>query len=367
MKTYKAVYNKEETEGVFGISLVENPAMEGNFIALSKEQVQFKEVNAEKRILIGLVLEPNKPIYRNQNGNEFNIVFDSDTIRELSYNFFKANHHKNSTIEHENPIQGVTFVESWIVEDPKNDKSNAFGFSYPKGTWMATMKVDSDEVWNDFVKEGKVLGFSIDAIIKLEEVKMDEMTNETFLTKLKDVLGISKPKEVEAPKVEEVKLGMVKTANGETTLQYEGEVLEVGSAVWAEAEDGQRVPLPAESYELEDGNTITVDAESIVSEVKPSAAVEEEAPVEEMAEAPAEAAPTPEMANDLDNIMNAIKKITVQYNSNEDVIGDLKKEVDLLKTELSELKQEPAKPVKKSQPEQVATKKGLTEFLNNKL
>ena len=75
MKTYQATYNPKLNGGVYSISLVESPAMEGLFIALSKqEEIQLKEV--EQRILMGLVLEPNKPIYRNQNGEEFNIVFN---------------------------------------------------------------------------------------------------------------------------------------------------------------------------------------------------------------------------------------------------------------------------------------------------
>lgn len=177
MKTYLAKFNPKVNGGVYAISLVENPAMEGLFIALSKqEEIKFAEVNKEQRILMGLVLEPNKPVYRNQGGEEFNIVFSEDTIKELSHNFFKAGYQGNSTIEHEadSKIQGVTFVESWIVEDSKIDKSANFGFSYPKGSWIATMKVDSDEVWNNYVKTGKVQGFSVDALLSLEEVKLSK-------------------------------------------------------------------------------------------------------------------------------------------------------------------------------------------------
>ncbi len=102
MKTYEAKYDPLKNKGVYGISLVENPAMEGLFIALSKDEpIQLKTVNEEQRILMGLVLEPNKPIYRNQNGEEFNIVFNEQTLKDLSYGFFKNNNHSNSTIEHD--------------------------------------------------------------------------------------------------------------------------------------------------------------------------------------------------------------------------------------------------------------------------
>lgn len=366
MKTYNAVFNEGEQEGVFGISLVENPAMEGEFIALSKEKIQFKEVDGEKRILIGLVLEPNKPIYRNQGGREFNIVFTDDTIRDLSYNFFKANHHKNSTIEHENPIEGVTVVESWIVDNPEQDKSTYYGLSNVKGSWVIAMKIDSDEIWNGYVKEGKVQGFSIDAMIKLEEVKPNIQMKEdekSFLTELKEVLGLSK-------KVE-IKLGSVKTADGEVTLMYDGEVLENGTAVFTETEDGERVPAPAGEHKLEGGNTIVVAEDGLVSEVKPTAA--EEAPQELEEEGPAASAPVAEVENEMEDLMNAIKKITVQYSEdtkkeNETVLA-LSAQVKELKEELLKLKEEPAATAKKSQPTQpeANTKQSLTEFLNNKL
>ena len=70
-----------------------------------------------------LVLEPNKPIYRNQDGEEFNIVFSEQTIKDLSHNFFKQGYQTNSSIEHGSSIDHITFTESWIVEDPKNDNN----------------------------------------------------------------------------------------------------------------------------------------------------------------------------------------------------------------------------------------------------
>lgn len=369
MKTYNAVYKEQETEGVFGISLVENPAMEGQFIALSKEKIQFKEVDSEKRILIGLVLEPNKPIYRNQGGAEYNIVFNEDTIRNLSYNFFKANHHKNSTIEHETPIEGVTFVESWIVEDPKQDKSAVYGFSYPKGSWVATMKVDSEDVWTNFVKEGKVLGFSIDAMIKLEEVKSNISMKEeekSFLTELKEVLGLSK-------KVE-VKLGMIKTESGEATLEYEGEILEAGVPVFIMSEDGEKVPAPVGDHKLEDGTTLVIAEEGITSEVKPTAM--EEPKEEEMAQEPE--APNTQVETNLipsnDDVVGQIKSLLIKYSNvepkevkeNPEMV-ELKKEVETLKEEILKFKDAPASTPKKSQPTQPKAKQSLTEFLNNNL
>ena len=173
IKTYEALFDSKN-KGVYSISIVEDPAMEGNFVALSKEKkIEFQTVDEEQRILIGLVLEPNKPIYRNQGGEEFNIVFSENTIKDLSHNFFKQGYQNNSSIEHADKVKGVSFVESWIVEDSAIDKSANYGFSYPKGSWIATMKVDDENVWQDYVKTGKVKGFSIDAFLTLKEIKLN--------------------------------------------------------------------------------------------------------------------------------------------------------------------------------------------------
>jgi len=212
MKTYRATFNPE-LKGVYGISLVSQPAMEGDFLTFKKqEEVKFAEVDKEKRILMGLVLEPNKLIYRNQGGEEFNVFFSEQDIEDVAYNFQKQSSQTNSTIEHSNErIEGVTFVETWTIENPEVDKSTNFGFNYPKGSWMAMMKVDNDEVWNNYVKSGKVNGFSIDALMKFEEVKLNKQVNMEsnqvleFLKELPNKIALAlKPEKEVAEVTEEV-------------------------------------------------------------------------------------------------------------------------------------------------------------------
>tara|TARA_R110002020_G_scaffold110866_6_gene256143 strand:+ start:427 stop:1428 length:1002 start_codon:yes stop_codon:yes gene_type:complete len=209
MKTYQAKLNKK-VKGVYGISLVHDPAMEGDFLSFSKQEpVRFAQVDKEKRVLMGLVLEPNKLIYRNQGGEEFNVFFSKQDIEDVAYNFQKQSFQTNSSIEHDgNNISGLSFVETWIVSDTEKDKSAAFGFSYPVGSWVAMMKVDNDEIWNDYVKTGRVKGFSIDAFMHLEEVteesvnfnkiKMEEKNVlQTLMDALKKMLGDSETEVVE--------------------------------------------------------------------------------------------------------------------------------------------------------------------------
>ena len=360
MTTYKAVFNNKNT-GVFSISLVEDPAMEGLFVAFSKEQVlQLKEIDKEQRLLMGLVLEPDKPIYRNQDGVEFNIVFEADTIKELSHSFFKNGYQRNSTIEHEAPINGVTFVESWTVENPSIDKSTNFGFSYPKGSWLAMMKVDSDEVWESYVKTGKVKGFSVDAMVDLEEVnlKSEISMKAEIVEAIKNGFEAVFSKKTETP----IELGSV--VSGEITIEFEGEALVVGEPVWVMAEDGTKVPLPVGDYPLEGDRMLSVTEEGLVGEIK-EAEMPDEAPAESELE-----------SSQLEEITNAIKSIMIKYKSEIDEslvelrneFENVKKENETLKLEVVELSNAPAaKPV--SQPTQAIAlnKKGriLAKLRNN--
>lgn len=180
---------KDAQSGIDAVSVVESPAIEENFIALSKHEVELKEVNAEKRILMGAALIPNKKIYRvNQKKEEYYIYFSEDTVRQAMELFFKNGNQSNATYEHKDAVKGMTVVESWLIEDEVHDKSKKYGFSLPKGTWMISMKVDNDEVWQD-VKDGKVKGFSIEGYFadKLEMSLEQQRKNET-INKLKELL-----------------------------------------------------------------------------------------------------------------------------------------------------------------------------------
>ena len=179
----------DETSGIEAISVVETPAIEENFVALNKHELQLKEVNKEKRILMGAALIPDKSIYRrNDKGDEYYIYFSKETVRKASELFFKRSNHKNATYEHKQPIEGMTIVESWNVENTKQDKSALYGLNLPVGTWAVSMKVDNDEIYEK-AKKGEVKGFSIEGYFadKLD-MSMQEAKRQETINKLKELL-----------------------------------------------------------------------------------------------------------------------------------------------------------------------------------
>jgi hypothetical protein len=171
MRIVELILDENSVEGIEAISIVENPAIEEDFIALKNEEVQLAQI--DKQLLVGALLIPNKPIYRRRGEDEYYIYFSKDTIRKAAEMYLMKGNQNNSTLEHQHSLNGLTLVESWIVEDEIHDKSRKYGLNVPVGTWLGVVKVNNDEVWNDYVKTGKVKGFSIEGyfIDKMERPK----------------------------------------------------------------------------------------------------------------------------------------------------------------------------------------------------
>lgn len=265
---YKVVYRPEESDGVYAISLVEDPAMEKFFIALSKEQEEIKlAIAGEKRLVTGPVLIPNKKILRfdKQTNSEYNLVFGENEIRLFSQDFMKNGYQHNSTIGHDESkqIQNLTFVESWIVEDTKNDKANALGFTdLPVGTWMASAYVEDNDTW-DLIKAKSVRGFSIDSILNMQKIEMSiTKKNKKQMNLLKELSKIVGKLTAEA------NLGSVETPEG--TLFADSYA--VGDLLTLDINDGNG-PMPYANAEIVvEGMTIKTDTAGVIISSEPVAA-----------------------------------------------------------------------------------------------
>ena len=173
MRIVELILDEDQEIGIEAISVVENPAIEEDFIALKSQEFKLAEVDKEKRLLMGALLIPNKPIYRRNGEDEYYIYFSKDTVLKASQMYLMQGKQNNSTLEHQYEINGLSLVESWIVEDKVHDKSVKYGMDLPLGTWVGSVKVNNDEIWNEFVKTGKVKGFSIEGYFadKMERPK----------------------------------------------------------------------------------------------------------------------------------------------------------------------------------------------------
>ncbi len=174
MKLYELKIEDEGVDEVFAISLVESPAIESDFFYFNKEELLFAKMDNEQRLIIGAVLIPDKKILRvDGEGNPYQVFFTKETVKKLAQNYLMKKYTDSATLEHDKKIKGVHLVESWI-KDGKLDKSNNYGLSVPEGTWMGMFKVTDDTIWNDYVKTGKVKGFSVEALLESKLVKASQ-------------------------------------------------------------------------------------------------------------------------------------------------------------------------------------------------
>ncbi len=203
MKIVELILDEDQdASGIEAISIVENPAIEEDFIALKSDEIKLAEVSKEKKILMGALLIPNKPIYRKNGEDEYYIYFSKDTVLKASQMYLTKGNQNNSTLEHQHELSGLSLVESWLVEDEVHDKSRKYGMNVPVGTWMGAVKVNNEKIWNEYVKTGKVKGFSIEGYFADKMERPKESIKEDMSEQNADVLLSQIEKIVKGEKVE---------------------------------------------------------------------------------------------------------------------------------------------------------------------
>lgn len=246
----------EEDQDAFGveaISLVKFPAIEENFIFFSKDKKQkalsLAAIDEDKRTLIGAALIPDKniPRYDEMSDEEYDVFFSQDTVKLASELFLKSNRTNEHTFEHQEKVDGVSVVESWIVEDPEMDKSKHYGMSMPVGTWMVRVHVGNDEMW-EAVKEGSIRGFSIEGFF-VDSVQ--EMSTKVKRSNMSDIVkklwGFFKRKFYAEVNLE----------NGKV-IATDGEALTAGAKVFTLDDEGLPIEIDNGTYKTEAGVELEV-------------------------------------------------------------------------------------------------------------
>ena len=197
MRIVELILDEDQEEGgIEAISIVESPAIESDFVALESQEIKLATVDKEKRILLGALLIPNKPIYRNGAEGEYYIFFSKETIVKASQMYLRNGNQNSTTLEHDQTLKGLTLVESWIVESETEDKSRKYGLNVPIGTWMGSVKVNNEDVWQEYVETNKVRGFSIEGYFsdrmetkdKIKEDMSEEKIAAELLSKIENIV-----------------------------------------------------------------------------------------------------------------------------------------------------------------------------------
>lgn len=300
LKNYRV---KPSTSDIYAVSLVEDEAVESGFIALSKQKkpMDFKIHNEEKRMLYGVALRADFPIYRRYGEDEFYLTFDANAIERLVNKFMSKYGQKSFTIDHMEPAEGIVITESWLVKDTENDKSNALGLeNVSEGSWIIGCKINNDEIWQS-IREGRWHGFSIESWIDMEEIEEFKKINKE--NKKIDMA-------VKKSKFDEM-MDKIKSIISDAVTEADGKDMEVQEEVIDEAADA---------------------VEEVVNK-------EETGTTDEVVEAAEDKTPTEEIVNDVVDTVQEETQTTEEAADNlQEVVDQLQAEVDSLKAENEELK-----------------------------
>lgn len=154
---YKITANDIE-DGIFKMSIVEDPAVEIDFLKFNKQQKPIYFFNEEKRIITGVALRANYPIYRFDGDESFYLIFTPEDIEIMAHKFMKNKLLNNVNINHSTDVNDIYLIESYILKE--NHKIKQFESVEP-GSWIVSYKVDNDKIWQD-IKKGKLKGFSVE-------------------------------------------------------------------------------------------------------------------------------------------------------------------------------------------------------------
>lgn len=304
---FQYIFDDNKMEGVFAVALVDEPAIDINWVALSKDTIEVKMASEEKRLVVSPLMIPDQKIWRNEL-NGF-VYATKETIERLQMNFAKQRYGNGSNLQHDKlqPVSGAFVCESWIVTDPNNDKANSLGFkNLPEGTWMVSMKIEDDVVWEDYIKTGKVKGVSLEAFLGVQKVNHNTNNNHTNMennSKIKEIMDnaikaiqdmkATLPAEValavEAPVVPAVQAEEVPADNPEVTdweakaAEYEAKIADYEAKM---AEHAAKIAeLEAKNAELEAKLSAGEEAIVEMAKQKPASAGIVDVPVENAAPA----------------------------------------------------------------------------------
>lgn len=161
------IYNivLDETQGLTCMSLVQSPAVESDFLAFSKEEKIKFSVDEEQHIVLGCALRADYPIYRIIRGEECEVVFGKEVIKQLVEKFFKDGLIKVVNTEHTLDVDGVYLVYSFLKDSSKGLSPDGFD-DVSDGSWFVGYKIENPVVWEK-VKSGEFKGFSVEVTCEI--------------------------------------------------------------------------------------------------------------------------------------------------------------------------------------------------------
>lgn len=158
-----------------GLSLVDEPAIEENFLYFNSDKIVYNFSNDDEMIVKGPALIPNKLIFRNDKFGTRYVYFSAETIKKFVISFLQKNAQKINIQHDDNKFINANVVESYFVTNENNE------FDVTVGSWIVALKINDNEVWQS-IKSGKLKGFSIQGLF--EEIFTEKLNKNKIVNKM---------------------------------------------------------------------------------------------------------------------------------------------------------------------------------------
>lgn len=326
LPVYRAVMD-DESCGMLRVSLVDDPAVQTSFQAFAKQTRAhlYAVQDEEKRIVRGVLMRADFPIYRRDGRFEYYLVFTAADIRKMAERYLYDGRQNRVNVFHQSDsdVAGVRMRQLFIKE--KAAGVDPAGFEdIEDGSLFAEYHVTNDEVWAA-IKAGTFRGFSIEVNIEMEPAQMQQTTKHSNMRLKKFLQKVM------------VQFGAVTTDKGVLIWDSDDDLKE-GFAVYRE-EDGERKPAEDGDYKTEDGKVIKVEGGKVAEIADPRAEVEaaEDNPADE-------AEPARDAKNQEDELWAMFNRINERVEALEGEVATLKKEKGEMADQLAKMGRQPAAP-----------------------
>ena len=182
--------NDEET-GMSCISLVDEPAVEKDFLLFAKEApkkaLQFAIDDNMEHCITGVAIRADYPIYRiGTSGYEYYVRFSKETIKDIVEKYSKQGLWNVTSLQHDGKeIDGAIMVEMYIKDSEKGISPKGFE-DIEEGSLFTTYKIVDEQLWEEIKNSDNINGFSIEIVSDLEptEEYVEMNTEEDWLAEL---------------------------------------------------------------------------------------------------------------------------------------------------------------------------------------
>lgn len=172
-----------EEEIEFQIAVVDEPAIESNFMVFEKEKTQklnFKELDPAKNLLMGYFMIADMKIPRRDYRGDYTVSFPPESIDKIVRNFSRNGLNGNMNEMHQSGklLDGVFVLQHWQI-------NKELGIVAPKGftteadsSWFGIVRCENQEIYQKALA-GELRGFSIEGLF-IEDQIFQRIADEYF-------------------------------------------------------------------------------------------------------------------------------------------------------------------------------------------